>query len=288
MKQYQFVENNEIIKDNHNETIFNSFVEEKNVIIEPNIKYIQGPPGRPGRDGRDGERGPKGDPGIGIPGPTGADGPPGPPGPAGGPRGHTGPPGRDGEPGRRGEEGPRGPAGPEGGPPGPIGPTGPPGPASIGPTGPPGEQGEAIVGPTGPPGEQGKTGVISNNFTQYRIKLNENIKQLKSVATNIYDFRLGSFGRTYSSASNTEGNRITTIHVNNNIETFDPPNRFNLYLTTLKQSPEILEIYGCIECDDTDILEFYSNTNDVSIDLNRSYLNYIRKGAIINLTIKWK
>jgi len=147
-----------------------------------------------------GSKGERGEPGIQGPiGMCGPQGPQGPHGPAGsrgdeGPRGPDGsqgpqgPMGKDGKIGPKGEEGQKGSQGsqgPAGGPTGKHGETGPTGEQGIqgieGQTGPPGIQG--IEGQTGPPGPTGDSGLkgdkgvmgpcgpISNNFSNYLIKI---------------------------------------------------------------------------------------------------------------------
>lgn len=281
----------------------------------------RGPTGPAGPQGLMGERGFKGDPGErGEAGPPGRPGPPGPTGPRGhqgcggppGPRGERGYQGKQGDTGPTGfgPTGPQGPTGPAGGPEGPQGeqgergPTGRPGPTghtgatgAMGPTGlgtgttgytgctgPPG------TGPTGAQGSKGDPGPVSNNFSQYIIKLNNAAAITTSPSVLDTNFvptpgGVGGFCLQYA----TDDNKIVTgISVFSNAN--GSPTGITFSLTTAGGTTAKAFLSTAAYGHNFGPLSITSTTNSLSQNFGTYsiYSEYITQGAVFFLTVRWQ
>lgn len=259
-----------------------------------NIDELKGPAGRPGNPGIKGERGICGPPGP--PGYQGPEGPPGPPGPAGGPMGPAGPQGEVG-PAGIGIQGPIGPRGPHGiqGPIGPMGSQGIPG--SQGPEGPQGPAGirglPGGIGPRGPQGERGEKGdpgKISNNFSQYLIKLS-NVSLISSQGVTLsssYGIMPNESPGGYSPMYFSSFEQIQNISISNNDE------RTRIIFEIYAELGEIDSVYLSTSGSNEPImftpLNMSQTGNVVYYDFGDSewYDAYVHSGAIWYLTVKWQ
>lgn len=261
-----------------------------------------GPTGAPGENGSTGATGPQGKQGLrGVPG---CEGPPG--------KGERGLRGYRGDPGPRGSDGPTGatgaggtgPTGPFGGPQGPTGFTGPTGVTGhtgatgapcTGATGPTGIQGSfgldgptGATGATGSTGMKGDTGVVTNNFSNYYLRVNRT-DLVNSTAKDVVTEALGSWGLAYTSFPyNSQLNQVTAISVSNNIDTIDPPTHFNYYLTLSDPMNPPAEVYTTLLAATGIVTDLEENSSAVSIQFSGTdYNNYILSSTLYQINIKW-
>jgi hypothetical protein len=217
-----------------------------------------------------------------------------------GPMGHTGP---QGNPGLQGPQGPHGgPTGPTGiaGIPGQTGPTGSRGPVgnmgpagnngkdgSTGSTGSTGPQGNSITGPTGNTGAQGQPGPISNNFTEYILKIGSgSITSIPKALDTTYRSSSGSVGAYTIKYATDDNYTVNSITIANNRD-LNP----NIITFTLTTSGTISKAFLATSA-------FGHNFNPLTIVSNTpiltqsfadtsEYSEYITHGAVFFLTVKW-
>jgi hypothetical protein len=230
--------------------------------------------------GPKGPQGPQGPQGIqGNIGPTGPQGIQGPAGPAGGPTGDIGPTGKNGDTGSTGPIGPIG----------PMGATGERG--EIGHTGGQGNTGAA--GQKGNTGEQGKPGPISNNFTEYIIKLGpgaiNNTPQalINSINPSNNSGSIGGFVMKYATD---DTYIVTNISVAGTSNSGPNPNIITFILTT-HGNVGINKVFLATSAFGHSYNPFSitSNTTILQHEFtdNTQYSEFITNGAVFFLTVRW-
>jgi hypothetical protein len=228
-----------------------------------------------GPGGPAGGRGP-----IGPAGPQGIEGKQGLQGPPGGPTGNDG---EKGDKGDKGEVGDKGDKGDDG-----IGQTGPPGPVGpVGTNGPP--------GPPGVKGDQGAPGVVSNNFTEYLVKLN-NVTNItldtQALDTSPVPSALGLGGFTLKYATDRTHYGISSIGVHADKLSANGPTTITFTLTA--GSGIIAEAYLSTQCygHNYNPITIFSENNvltyNFTVGSQNLYNEYITPYALFFLTVKWQ